>query len=236
MKIHIGYDWRDDEAYKVCKSSLERHSSVPLEIVPLNAEHTWYNRGFYWKYNQRYDRVDNKPFSTDFSFARFLVPIIQGYKGWAMFVDCDFLFKTDVAELFALADDSKAVMCVQHGHIPTNVLKMDGMEQTTYNRKNWSSLVLWNCAHRAHQIKSTWKGIDGEKVNNYAGLWLHNFQWLELEEIGELPEEWNHLVGWSGSKEPKAVHFTEGGPWIEGYENVAYADDWRAELQLMREK
>lgn len=233
MRVYIGHDWREKEAYEVCKYSLERHSSIPLEIEPLNASHPYYNREFYWKGNQRFDRVDNLPFSTDFSFARFLVPIIQGYRGVALFVDCDFLFRADVKELFDMADDEHAVHVVQHDYFPSSMEKMDHMEQTRYPRKNWSSLVLWNCGHRAHGRHGTWVGVDGEKVNTYPGIWLHSFQWLEMNEIGTLGPEWNHLVGWSKAENPKAVHFTEGGPWLEKYRRVEYADEWLAERDLM---
>lgn len=234
MKVFIGYDWREREAYEVCKYSLERHSSIPLEIEPLSSVHPYYNRDFYWKGNQRFDRVDNQPFSTDFSFARFLVPIIMGYRGVALFVDCDFLFRSDVKELFDMVEEyDKAVHVVQHDYFPSAIQKMDKMEQTRYPRKNWSSIVLWNCGHRAHGRVGPEKGINGEKVNNYQGIWLHSFSWLEMKEIGALPPEWNYLVGNCKTENPKAVHFTEGGPWHEKYLRVEYADEWLAERELM---
>ena len=233
MKIFAGFDWRESEAYKVCEHSLRRHSSKPLDIEPLSAAHPYYNRTFYWQGNQRFDEVDKKPFSTDFSFARFLVPVIQGYKGWAMFVDCDFLFKADVQELFALRDEEKAVQVVQHEHQPKQFTKMDGMDQSKYPRKNWSSMVLWNCGHRAHALKTPWRGVDGEKVNTWPGAWLHNFQWLEYDEIGSLPECWNYLVSHSIGGNPKALHYTEGGPWFENKKGVEYASDWIEEREMM---
>lgn len=237
MKIFIGNDWREEKALKVCEYSLRRHSSKELEIEHLSAAHSYYNRQFFFKGNQRYDAIDKKPFSTDFSFARFLVPIIQSYEGWAMFCDCDFLFKDDVQKLFALRDDSKAVMVVKHEYDPVGDRKMDGQIQSNYKKKNWSSLILWNCGHPWHKEgpgKSP--ALDAELVNNWSGSGLHQFWWLPIDAIGSLPPEWNHLVGWSDNKYPKAIHFTEGGPWMDKYRNVEYANDWLAEYKLMREE
>jgi len=28
---------------------------------------------------------------------------------------------------------------------------------------------------------------------------------------------------------PKIVHFTEGGPWLEGYGSIPFAAEWRGE-------
>ena len=150
-----------------------------------------------------------------------------------MFVDCDFLFRADVNDLFKQADESKAVQVVKHEHHPSIGTKMDGVQQTDYPGKNWSSLVLWNCGHRAHALRTPHRGVDGEKVNTWPGAWLHNFSWLEWNEIGGLPSTWNHLVGHSITDDPKAVHFTEGGPWLEKYRGVPYANEWNAEKELL---
>ncbi len=229
MRIYIGWDWSEDEAWQVCAHSLRKHSSVPLDIRPLSSEHPLMTRPYYHKVNQMYDRLTESSFSTMFSYARFLVPILEDYRGWAMFIDCDFLFRRDVKELFDLREDDKAVMVVQHDHQPTEGLKMGGVIQTGYRRKNWSSMVLWNCGHRAHMLAGPFRGINTEKVNTMHPGWLHGFDWLELEQIGKLPSEWNWLEGHSNPEaDPAGVHFTRGGPWLPGYENVAYADEWRA--------
>lgn len=229
MKIFIGYDWREHEAWNVCAFSIRKHASVPVEIEPIGASHPFYNRSFRWKGNQRIDTLDDKPFSTDFSFARFLVPLVAQNSGWVLWCDCDFLFRDDVAKLFALADDSKAMMCVHHNHIPENALKMDNVVQSRYRHKNWSSLVLWNTDHRGlYSPETQWEGLTYEKVNTYPGEFLHSFSWIDRKHMGALPEEWNHLVGYSKCPDPKAVHYTEGGPWFEKYRNVEYADEWLA--------
>lgn len=213
MQIFIGYDKREDAAYQVCQSSIRRHASGPVEISPITIEEMrrrgLFTRGF-------------EPLaSTDFAFTRFLVPKLMEYEGWALFCDCDFLFRADVAELFAMADDRYAVMCVQHDQVPRETKKMDGKKQVAYPRKNWSSLVLWNCGHPAN-LK-----CDAELVNSETGAFLHRFGWLEDELIGALPLAWNYLSGYTSDwVVPKAVHYTLGGPWFEDYQHVPYAKEW----------
>jgi len=226
MIIFIGYDAREDEAYRVCKHSLRNYRVVPMKHKELR------NLGLFdrpWRVGetgQYVDERDQRPFSTEFSHSRFLVPHLAEKLGvkqqWALFCDCDFLFLNDVTELFALADPSKAVMCVQHQHEPEEGEKMDGVMQTRYFRKNWSSLVLWNLEHPANSRLTV------DAVSNCPGSWLHKFGWLEDHEIGSLPMEWNYLVGHTKGVTPKAVHYTEGGPWFPEYKNVPYAQEWRA--------
>jgi lipopolysaccharide biosynthesis glycosyltransferase len=147
------------------------------------------------------------------------------YEGWALFCDCDFLFRADLNELFKLKDDRYAVMCVKHDYSPQEGVKMDGQIQQSYPRKNWSSLVLWNCGHESN------KKLTPRMANFMPGSFLHAFKWLKDSEIGALPEYWNWLEGHSSpSIEPRGVHFTRGTPNFPGYEQVPYADEWRSYL------
>ena len=143
-----------------------------------------------------------------------------------MFIDCDFLFTKDVAELFAMADDKYALMCVKHDYTPKNTVKMDGQKQVSYPRKNWSSCILWNCEHPSN------KALTKDVVSTESGAYLHRFQFLKDEEIGEIPLEWNWLEGEYEKPEtpPAAIHFTNGGPWFEDWQDVDYADLWRSYL------
>ena len=53
--------------------------------------------------------------------------------------------------------------------------------------------------------------------------------WLDDDLIGELSCEWNWLAGWYEEPEdgkPKAIHYTEGGPWFDDYRDCEYADIW----------
>jgi hypothetical protein len=230
MKVFIGFDGRERDAYLVAAHSLRKHASCSLSIEPIILEPMRWKRLYTRPHEMRdgrlWDVISNAPMSTEFALTRFLVPHLMGYRGWALFVDCDFLFRRDVAELFRRADPTKAVQVVQHAHDPKDELKMDGQIQTRYARKNWSSLVLWNCAHEAHAGTL-------ERVNRWRGLSLHQFRWIQDAELGDLPRGWNWLEGtsqlklWGEPVDPAAVHFTRGTPDMPGYEQVAFADEWR---------
>lgn len=232
LPVFIGYDQREHEAYNVCRYSLMRHSNIPLHVQSLNQKNLRWNK-LYWREfsttesGQKIDARDGKPFSTEFSFTRFLVPALCQYEGWAMFVDCDFLFVADVGELVSLLDPAKAVMVCQQTHEPKEAEKMDGQEQTRYQRKNWSSFMLFNCGH------ASVRNLTVDAVNNEPGSWLHQFQWLRDEEIGALPPQWNWIENVTEG-EPKAIHYTLGGPWFEHYKNVAFADKWEREAKLYK--
>jgi hypothetical protein len=236
LNIYIGYDPREDDAYRVCVSSILRHTSEPVRIIKLDLPRLrrlgLYKRGIKRDGAQMIDEVDGRPFSTEFAFSRFLVPYIQDYQGTALFCDCDFLFTTDVAELFDLADDDFAVQLVKHDYRPAEKVKMDGVSQHAYPRKNWSSLMLFNCAHPG----CAELGLG--QVNTKTGRWLHTFQWLMDEEIGSIPHTWNWLEGVYAPEDivPKAVHYTLGIPTFAGYENTPYAGLWLDELNRLAEE
>ena len=223
MNIYIGYDSREDLAYQVCRHSIKSKSST-ANIYPLKLNDL--------KEKGYYKRAEDKLGSTEFTFSRFLVPILNNYKGWALFCDCDLLFLSPIEELFSLIDDKYAVMCVQHDYNPKGNTKMDGRAKSIYPRKNWSSLVLWNCSHPSN------KKVTSELVNdpNTTGKYLHRFSWLEDDEIGAVSHEWNWLVGWYKEPQdgsPKAIHYTEGGPWFPEYRFCDYHEIWKKKLQEM---
>lgn len=228
LRVYIGWDPRETEAYAVAERSLKRHASIPVDVQPLIMSDL-HSRGLYMRETETrdgrlWDTISGAPMATEFALTRFLAPHLAGYDGWALFCDSDFLFRADVAELLDYCDDRFALFCAQHQHEPVEAVKMDGQRQTSYLRKNWSSFVLWNCAHLKHAGQV-------ERVNRWPGLWLHQFRWLEQADIGALPLAWNWLEGVSDPRiEPKAVHFTRGVPNMPGYEYAAYADEWRAAL------
>jgi lipopolysaccharide biosynthesis glycosyltransferase len=221
--VYIGYDSREDLAYQVSKYSIlsksENVQVLPLRLTDLR------ERGLY-------SRDEDKLGSTEFTFSRFLIPELNQYKGWALFCDCDLLFLENINNLFSLADDKYAVMCVQHDYTPKEGTKMDGQAQTIYPRKNWSSVVLWNCSHPSN------KQINKDLVNHpeTTGKYLHRFSWLKDEEIGPIPHNWNWLVGWYSEPKdgsPKGIHYTEGGPWFENYRHCEYHQEWKDNLFKM---
>lgn len=224
LRVFVGWDSREPIAYDVCEHSLLRHSSVALSITPLKQDDLR-ARGLYAR--------DVDPLaSTEFTYTRFLTPYLAGYEGWALFCDCDFLWTADVAELFAKADDGKAVLCVQHDYRPTERTKMDGQVQTAYPRKNWSSMILFNCGHPANAA------LTPDIVNSESGAFLHRFQWLTDDQIGEVDHTWNWLEGWydkpTDEVPPAAIHYTRGGPWFENWQDVDYADLWLKERDLVK--
>lgn len=228
LPVFIGWDPREQDAWHVCAHSMRRRSSRSLDIQPLMLEAVrvagLYKRPTARRNGVLWDEISDAPMATEFALSRFLVPHLAGYRGWALFCDCDFLWRDDVAELAAFADPNCAVMVVQHRHEPVERMKMDTQYQTRYPRKNWSSLMLVNCEHFAHAGTL-------ERVNRWPGLRLHQFQWLYDEQVGALPAAWNWLEGVS---EPlphvSAVHYTRGVPSMKGFEASAYADEWREEL------
>ena len=211
--IYIGYDSREVEAYNACVNSINVNTSTPIKITPIIRKDL--------QEKVLYTREVDTMSSTEFSFTRFLVPYLANYEGWAIFCDCDFIFLEDITQLFELIDDKYAVMCCKHDYTPTNTTKMDGQIQQLYPRKNWSSLMLWNCNHPKN------KNLTPEVVSTQSGQYLHRFTWLDDSEIGSLPIEWNWLIGWYKEPQdgsPKALHFTEGGPWFKDYENCEYSN------------
>jgi len=217
FKIFIGWDSREDIAYQVCKKSILDTATVPVEIIPLKQK-VLKSEGVYW-------REKDKLASTEFTFTRFLVPTLQDFMGWALFIDCDFVALEDVKKLFDQRNDKYAVMCAHHDYTPKEGTKMDGEKQTVYPRKNWSSMMLINCAHPSNAK------LSAEFVNNpeIDGKYLHRFSWLKDNEIGKLSHEWNWLVGWYKEPtdgKPKFLHYTEGGPWFDNYKNCEYSSEW----------
>jgi hypothetical protein len=229
VEIFIGYDPRERRAWDVCARSLQAHAAEPLTIRPIGR--TTLGPDLYMRPTTRtvdgilFDKTSQAPMATEFAIARFFVPLVTRARR-ALFVDCDFLFRADVAELIAQADDRFAVQVVKHQHVPVEAEKMDGQPQTSYERKNWSSCVLWNMHHAGARDR-----LSFAMVNEQRGLWLHQFSWLRDQEIGELAPAWNWLEGSSDPAiDPKAVHFTRGTPDMPGYEGVPFADEWRSYL------
>lgn len=234
LTVAIGWDAREEAAYQVARHSLLRHATIPVQAVRLVLSHLQ-GRGLYTRPLERrpgglWDPVSQAPMSTEFAISRFFLPWMAGTEqpvreGWALFVDGDVLFRRDVADLWALRDPRFALQVVKHQQqVGKGERKMDGQPQTAYPRKNWSSVVLWNLAHPAHQR------LDLDMLNHAPGRDLHGFCWLASEEIGSLPAEWNWLEGYGDpAVDPALVHYTRGGPWMPGWDHVEYAGAWREE-------
>jgi lipopolysaccharide biosynthesis glycosyltransferase len=238
-RIYIGFDRREVPAFAVAQFSAKHHmreDQIPVRGLVLD---NLIDAGFYDRPTTIWHKPDGTKvmidelskrddydgaISTEFAISRFFVPMLARH-GWALFMDCDMLVRTNLNDLFCLADDRYAVMCVKHHHESSVTVKMDGQPQTNYHRKNWSSVMLFNCEHPSN------KKLTPALLNSAPGRDLHAFCWLEDHEIGELPLAWNWLAGESQyHPSPKIVHHTLGSPCMKGYENAPYADEWRARL------
>ena len=221
VKIFVGYDSREDIAWQVCRHSLLRHSGSLVTVIPLRQSAV--------RELGLYTRPQDKNASTEFSLTRFLTPYLAAQGGWVLFCDCDFLYTVDVRQVFEGLDPSKALYCVQHDYTPANAVKMDGKVQTTYPRKNWSSFMLFNCDH------PDVRALTPEVVNSAPPAYLHRFEWIkDPAAIGALDLDWNFLEGEYEMPErtPRVIHYTNGGPWFDEWQDCGFADLWLRERDL----
>ena len=210
INVFIGYDSKEKIAYHVLSESILRNSTKPVSITPIALNNI----------KDDFVRERNNLSSTEFSFSRFIIPHLMNYRGWALFMDCDMLMKADIAELWRLRDDRYAVQVCKHDYVPKEKTKFLGQTQTAYPKKNCSSFMLMNCKKCS--------ALTPNYVNAATGLELHQFKWLESDDlIGDLPLEWNWLVGEYDYKEDvKNVHYTKGGPYFKDYMDCDYSKDW----------
>ena len=210
INIFIGYDEGEKIAYSVLSESIRQHSSEPVSITPLDLS----------TLRNHFQRKKQSNQSTDFAFSRFMVPYLCRYQGWAIFMDCDMLLRTDINKIWMMKDDNYAVMCCKHDYVPNQNAKFRGAKNEPFPKKNWSSFMMMN--------NEKCRALSLPYVNEASGLDLHQFKWLESEDlIGSLPLSWNWLVS-EYDYNPKAdnVHFTLGGPYFKGYEKSDYANEW----------
>lgn len=234
--IYIGWDPNETNNYAVCTHSarMRMTSLIPMHGVVLRnlRQRNMYTRPTEIRDGKLWDPISEAPMSTEFAISRFLVPHIQK-SGWALFADCDTMFRVSPNWIFDHVDDSKAVICVKHNHVPTEDVKKSGAIQTRYNRKNWSSVMLFNCDHPSN------RRLTLDLVNELPGRDLHAFCWLDDSEIGDLPPEWNYLVGvtqLASGQEPNLVHWTNGSPNILPPEKAEYHQDYHYLLNLWADR
>jgi lipopolysaccharide biosynthesis glycosyltransferase len=212
INIFIGYDHREAIAYHVCANSIIRQSSKPISLVPLALRNL-----------QDYEEKHTDG-SNQFIYSRFLVPHLMEYKGWAIFMDGDMLVRDDIVKLWEMRDDTKAVQVVKHDYKTKLSEKYLGSKNEDYPRKNWSSVILWNCGHPANAA------VTPEFVQNATGSQVHRFTWLTDDLIGELPNEWNWLPDEFGANlDAKLIHYTLGTPCFHDFATTPMADEWHRE-------
>ena len=217
IRVFIGFDARETVAFNVLQFSIQARSSRPVAVAALHLR----------QLAGLLKRERHPLQSTDFSFSRFLTPYLSGYEGWSIFMDCDMLVLDDIARLYDLRDERYAVMVVKHEHVPRESRKFLGQPQSKYEKKNWSSVMLFNNARC--------RALSLEYVNEATGLQLHQFKWLGDDGlIGGIPTRWNHLVGYEAPRADAAiVHYTLGGPYFDEYRDCEYSREWFEERDRM---
>ena len=214
IKLVIGFDQRESVAYHTFCQSIIEHASAPLTFIPLAINSL-----------KEYKEV-HVDGSNDFIYSRFLTPYLNNFEGWAIFADGDMICQADIKELWNLRDESKALLVVKHNYETKVSKKYLGNVNENYPRKNWSSVILWNCSHPKHRI------LTPEFIAKQPGSYLHRFSWLDDSDIGELPKEWNWLaIEYSENKNAKLIHYTLGTPCFKEYKDSEMASIWYSAYQ-----
>jgi len=215
IPVFIGYDPREAVAFHVCANSIIRHASQPVAIIPLALN-------LFQDYTETHTDGSNQ-----FIYSRFLVPHLMGFKGWAIFIDGDMIVRGDIVELWNLRESDKDVMVVKHDYKTRMTEKYLGAKNEDYPRKNWSSVILWNCSN--HPIQRLTPAF----IEKSTGAELHRFSWINDDRIGELPPEWNWLPDEYGSNpDAKLLHYTLGTPCFHEFATTNMADEWHRERLL----
>lgn len=212
IPVFIGYDPREAIAFHVCANSIIRNSSRPVSIIPVALN-------LFKDYSETHTDGSNH-----FIYTRFLVPYLMSWTGSAIFIDGDMIVRGDIAELWDLRNMGKDVMVVKHDYKTKMKTKYLGSKNEDYPRKNWSSVILWNCSTFPN------RKLTPEFVQSQPGSFLHRFSWLDDERIGELPIEWNWLPDEFGpNPDAKLLHYTLGTPSFHEFANTPQAEEWHRE-------
>jgi hypothetical protein len=215
VKLFYGFDPREAVGAHVFLQSVLQNTSSPVEAIALTPQ------------IGKAMGIESEG-TNSFGKLRFAIPALCDYKGYAIFMDgADQLLRADIAELWALRNGWEAVQVVKHEYSTRFPRKYVGTDleadNKDYERKNWSSVVIWNCAHYMNQV------LTPGYVAKQSSQFLHRFQWLPDERIGDLPAEWNVLISEQLSGlSTKVAHFTCGGPFFTHYANADHANEWRA--------
>jgi lipopolysaccharide biosynthesis glycosyltransferase len=218
INLGVGFDQREAVAYHVfCQTVIDR-STMPVQFLPL-AENTL----------NEYKEVHTDG-SNRFIYSRFLTPYLMNFSGWAIFADGDMVCQADISELWSLRDDSKAVQVVKHDYKTKVIKKYLGNKNEDYPRKNWSSLILWNCGHPKNAI------LTPEFIQAQPGSYLHRFSWLGDYLIGGIDVEWNWLaIEYPENPNAKLIHYTLGTPCFKEYTNESMSDAWKSSYLRVNE-
>ena len=218
INITVGFDQREAIAYHVfCQSVIDR-SSMPVSFLPLSLSTL---NGYIETHTDG---------SNSFIYSRFLTPWLHNFNGWSIFADGDMICNDDIAKLWALRDPTKAVLVAKHNYKTKAKIKYLGNKNEDYPKKNWSSLILWNCEHPKNIM------LTPEFLRSKDGSYLHRFTWLSDEDIGEIPLSWNWLVTeYEDSYSAQILHYTLGTPCFLEYQDSNMSEIWRASYSRTKE-
>jgi lipopolysaccharide biosynthesis glycosyltransferase len=215
IPVFVGYDPREAIAYHVCANSIIRHASQPVSIIPLALN-------LFRDYTETHTDGSNQ-----FIYSRFLVPHLMNYTGHAIFIDGDMIVRGDIAELWNLRNTAQDAQVVKHDYQTRMSEKYLGAKNENYPRKNWSSVILWNCNSFPN------RRLTPEFVQHATGAELHRFSWIDDERIGALPPEWNWLPDEYGpNTDAKLLHYTLGTPCFHEFATTPQGGEWHQERIL----
>lgn len=215
IPVFVGYDPREAIAYHVCANSIIRHASQPVSIIPLALN-------LFRDYTETHTDGSNQ-----FIYSRFLVPHLMNYTGHAIFIDGDMIVRGDIAELWNLRNAAQDAQVVKHDYQTRMSEKYLGAKNENYPRKNWSSVILWNCNSFPN------RKLTPEFVQHATGAELHRFSWIDDERIGALPPEWNWLPDEYGpNTDAKLLHYTLGTPCFHEFATTPQGGEWHQERIL----
>ena len=215
IPVFVGYDPREAVAYHTCVNSIIRHASKPVAIIPLALN-------LFSDYTETHTDGSNQ-----FIYSRFLVPHLMEYTGHAIFIDGDMIVRADIAELWDLRNPGLDVQVVKHDYKTRMPIKYLGAKNEDYPRKNWSSVILWNCNSFPN------RRLTPEFIQRSTGSELHRFSWIEDDRIGELPKEWNWLPDEYGpNPDAKLLHYTLGTPCFHEFADTPQGNEWHKEHML----
>jgi lipopolysaccharide biosynthesis glycosyltransferase len=218
IKVFVGFDQREAVAYHTFCQSVIDNASRPVSFIPLSLSLL-----------SSYDEV-HRDGSNTFIYTRFLTPFLCDFEGWAIFADGDMICRKDICYLLSHKDDTKAVSVVMHEYKTKRPVKYMGNKNEDYPRKNWSSVILWNCSHPKNRC------LTPEFVKASSGAFLHRFSWLDDSEIGELPREWNWLTTeYEDNEQASLLHYTLGTPCFSDFKNSEMAECWHEYNQRSQE-
>ena len=216
VDVVVGFDQREAVAYHAFTQSVIEKSSIPIRFLPLNIN------------SLNAYKETHRDGSNEFIYSRFLVPYLMNFKGWAIYADGDMVCLEDIKKLWNLRDNKYAIQVVKHDYKTKIKNKYWGNKNENYPRKNWSSLILWNCEHKSHKI------LTPDFIQKQTGAFLHRFNWIKDSEIGDINKEWNWLaMEYEEKQDINLIHYTIGTPCFEEYQNSSLASYWKTSFLSM---